>query len=142
MIKIVEEKILWPKPRKEESEEEEQLEDVKDNNAVLSMNFSEIPQYESVPTESFEGEKISIDSILNKEVAILKFRVMPSSFFEGNFLMCQIMDAENNLAWFTTGSTVLEKQLKDIESKDKLPIRTTIKKVKGQNPTKRYYTLS
>ena len=97
--------------------------------------WNDIPEYEGVPSEPFEGEKISIDSILNKKIAILKFRVQPSSFYEGNYILVQIMDAGNNLVWFSTSSKVLEAQLNDLDKKGSLPIRTTITKVK------RYYTL-
>jgi len=98
--------------------------------------WGEIPQYEEMPIEEFQGDKISIDNVLNKGIAILEFRVLPSAFFEGNYLMVQIMDPEGNLAWFTTGSSVLEKQLNELKKKEKLPIRCKIVKIK------RYYTLA
>lgn len=99
-------------------------------------DYVSIEKFEAIPQEEYEGEQTNIDTIINKEIAIMKFKVLPSSFYEGNYLLVQVMDKSNELAWFRTGSAVLEKQLTQLEKQGKLPIRATIRKVK------RYYTLS
>lgn len=98
--------------------------------------WPDIPKFEAEPMEEYEGQKTSIDNVLNKEIAILKFRVMPSSFFEGDYCLIQIMDPENNLGWFTTGSKVLIAQLNELKEAGKLPIRCKIVKIK------RYYSIT
>lgn len=125
-----EEKTLWPRQK-----EEEPMETDKEINANLSINWQEIPMYEGIPQDQFTGERVSIDSILNKTVGIIDFRTQASQFFEGDYCYIQFLDADNNLAWTTTGSKVLISQLNELRSKHKLPVRAVITK------KKRYYTL-
>jgi hypothetical protein len=92
--------------------------------------WNDIQEYEGLPVEQFEGEKISIDTILNKKIAILKFNIQPSSFYEGNYMHVQIMDEKNDLMWFSTSSSVLEAQLKKLQDQGNFPVKATIVKVK------------
>jgi len=98
--------------------------------------WNEIPNYSEIAPEPYDGEKVSIDSLLNQEVAILKFKETPSSFFEGNYMQIQVKTADDQLKWFFTSSQVLAKQLKELEQKGNLPIRAKIVKIK------RYYSLT
>lgn len=98
-------------------------------------DFTEIPKFEPEQIQ-MEGEQVKINDILNQEVAFLDIIVLPSNFFEGDYGTVQIMNDLNNKKWFRTSSAVLIKQLTDLKDKKKLPLRSTIRKVK------RYFTLS
>lgn len=104
-------------------------------NDIIQINWDEIPEYSSLPKEVFEGEKTSIHKLLGKEIAILTFRIIPSAFYEGNYVQVQAMEPSGKMIWFSTSSKVLEKQLTELSQKDSLPIRAKIEKVKN------YYTL-
>ena len=98
-------------------------------------NFNEIPGFEPIKFE-MAGEKVILESLVNKEIAFLDINIFPSSFYEGDYASIQIMNDLNEKQWFRTGSKVLITQLIELKQKGKLPVRATVKKIK------RYYTLS
>ena len=107
----------------------------KNNSLGDKMEFNSIPRFE--PSRiTMEGEKVTVDSVVNKEVAFLDIQVAPSTFYEGDFGTVQIANDLGEKQFFNTSSKVLIAQLTDLKDKAKLPIRATIKKVK------RYFTLS
>lgn len=97
--------------------------------------WENIPKFE-VQKIVLEGEKVLLESLINQEVAFFDINIFPSAFFEGDYASVQIEDADGNKKWFRTSSGVLITQLKELKDKKKLPIRSTIRKVK------RYFTLS
>jgi hypothetical protein len=100
----------------------------------LNIKWEEIPDFEGDATGDFAGDKISIDGILNTPLAILKFRISPSSFYEdANYMMVQILTRDNQLKWFVTSSAVLCKQMQ--EQQKNLPLKVKIIKIK------RYYSI-
>lgn len=76
-----------------------------------------------------EGDKVKIDSILNKEIAIMGFRIAKSKIKENqNYLTIQfVYKGENEPRVVFTGSQVLSEQLREHEVH--LPFATMIKKV-------------
>lgn len=71
----------------------------------------------------FVGEKISINTILNKEIIIHKFKIKDSKY-KGEYLNIQIeMDGKKKVVF--TGSSVLIDMIKQIKESD-FPIKTTI----------------
>lgn len=99
------------------------------------INFNEVPDFEPKPIE-MNGEKTTVDALLNKELAFLNIEVFPSSFYEGDFASVEVVDEYNVQYWFRTSSAVLIRQLSDLKKEGKLPVKSIIKKVK------KYYTLA
>jgi hypothetical protein len=98
------------------------------------MEYNNIPIFKP-ETMSFEGEKISVEQIVNKEVAIMDIKVSPSSFYEGDFAIVLVGESDGKPKFFNTSSKVLIAQITNLKQKHELPVRSTITKVK------RYYTL-
>jgi len=83
-----------------------------------------------------EGDKQSIDSILNIEILITNYRIGKSKYHDNkDYATIQFEDGSGNKQIVFTGSEVLIKQLE--RYKDKMPFYTTIIK-----PNKKYYTMS
>lgn len=101
----------------------------------MQKTFNEIADFEP---EKFtmQGEKTTIDNLLNKPVAFLDIRVSPSQFFEGDYAGIEVMNDLEERMWFRTSSAVLIKQLTDLKEKGKLPVKGKIVKIK------RYYTIA
>lgn len=75
-----------------------------------------------------EGDKISIEEVINKEIVVTSFRVQKSKYNvgDGTLLTLQLeVDGEKRIVF--TGSTVLKSQVQTY--KDKLPFIATIKKI-------------
>lgn len=86
---------------------------------------------------SFDGEKVRIDSLLNKPIILKKFKVRPSKYKDRSdrCATVQFSESENSSdKIFFTGSNVIIDTLE--KYKDELPFMTTIKKIE------RFYTLS
>lgn len=99
------------------------------------VDFNDVPNFE--PSEiQLEGNKTTLDAVVNQPLAFVDINIYPSSFYEGNYASVQAIDSNNEKLWFRTGSKVLIAQLSELKEKGKLPIKSTIKKIK------RYYTLS
>ncbi len=96
-------------------------------------HFSEFAK-EDLP---FEGEKVRVDSLLNKEIIIVKYKVRPSKYKDKrrNCATVQFKESEedSNKVFFT-GSEVLIDMLE--KYKEELPFIATIRKID------RYYTFS
>jgi len=86
--------------------------------------------------QSIEGDKINIDSILNKEVELIQFRITKSKYSKNESGLCLTLQVkvDERLRVIFTGSEVLIRQLKQYG--DHCPFITIIKKIN------RYYTLS
>ena len=101
------------------------------------VDFDKITPYipeEKVRTE-WEGEQKKVDELVNKVFAVIDFEVYPSTFEEdGEFTSIQCVDKEGKF-WFNTGSKVVKKQLMNEITKEKLPMKFVLKKIK------RYYKL-
>jgi hypothetical protein len=88
----------------------------------------------SEETRPLDGEKIKIESILDKEIIIMAYRVGKSKFHTGqNYLTIQIkLDDVTHIVF--TGSQVLSNQL--IKYSSELPFLTILKKINN------YFTLT
>jgi hypothetical protein len=94
---------------------------------------------EDMPTQMFDGERISMDDILDKDIIIRDMVTRPSSFSEGDYAILQVeKDGEPYVA--LTGSVVLLRQIK--EKADKLPFRCKIVEQQSTRSKYRYYTLA
>jgi hypothetical protein len=83
-----------------------------------------------------EGEKIGIDKVLNRQIAVIDFRVSKSKFAaesKGNYTTIQI-EVDGIKKVLFTGSSVLLSQIE--KYKEHLPFETTIQKIN------KYYTFS
>jgi hypothetical protein len=84
--------------------------------------------------KKLDGEKVSIDSILNKEILILGYKIGMSKFKENaNYTTVQFSMGGSNHVFFT-GSAVLAEQIKKYD--DKIPFTATVQKIN------RYYSLT
>jgi hypothetical protein len=91
--------------------------------------FSEFAQ-EAKP---LDGEKMSIDAVLNKEILILGFKTGQSKFKEGGYTTVQFeLDGVRHV--FFTGSQVIADQLQKYAAN--IPFLATVQKIN------RYYTLT
>ena len=75
----------------------------------------------------FEGDKIPMADVLNREITVLGYKKRPSKQKEGqNYITLQI-EIEGKRRIIFTGSDVLIRQVE--EYKDELPFVTVIKKI-------------
>jgi len=84
-----------------------------------------------------DGDKISIERILNKEIEIIDYKISPSKYTKnksGKCLTLQFIGEDGQRHILFTGSDVLIGQMERYG--DELPFIATIRKVD------RYYTLS
>lgn len=76
----------------------------------------------------FIGEKIQVKRIIDREIAVMDYRIEPSKKFAGTMMLAMQVKVDDNLhVIFTSG-----KQLIDViekVQKPQLPFRTTIVKV-------------
>ncbi len=81
------------------------------------------------PHTKLEGDKVKIENILNREIAITGFRIAKSKIKENqNYLTIQFMyKGENEPRVVFTGSQVLSDQIREHEVH--IPFVTMIKKV-------------
>ena len=84
--------------------------------------------------EIFDGDKMKLDEILNKEILVTGFRVKDSHQKKGTEYLTIHFELENKRYITFTGSTVLMDQLKKYESH--IPFISIIKKIN------RHYTFS
>ena len=84
--------------------------------------------------EPFDGEKIRLDDLLNKEILVLNFKVKDSHKKQGTQYATIHFKIGDEPHITFTGSGVILEQLN--KYKDKIPFYTTIKKIN------RYYTFS
>lgn len=81
-------------------------------------------------SKSFDGDKISIERIVGREIQVLAFKIEPSKKKENtDYLTLQILIGEFKHIVFT-GSTVLMSMIKQVPSTG-FPFKTTIVKENG-----------
>jgi len=78
------------------------------------------------PDNIFNGDKVKLSKILNKEVIVIKYKLEKSKY-DSNYQHCLYMQIENSgeKQVVFTGSKVLISQIKQIPV-DKFPFVTTI----------------
>lgn len=85
-------------------------------------------QFGIKPTEQgFTGDKIKINRILNKEITVKAYKIVPSKFQDkgnGKCLYLQILNGGTENVVFT-GSTVLMEQIEMVNKQD-FPFKATI----------------
>ena len=84
--------------------------------------------------EAFDGDKLRLDEILNKEILVTGFRIKESHQKKGTQYLTVHFELEGKQHVTFTGSMVLMDQLKKYESH--LPFLAAIKKIN------RHYTFS
>jgi len=86
--------------------------------------------------QSIDGDKITLDSLLNKEIELIQYRLTKSKYAKNESGLCLTLQIklDDQLRVVFTGSEVLIRQLKQYG--DHCPFKTTIKKIN------KYYTLS
>jgi len=98
---------------------------------------SEYPHFRDIADAEeiggLEGEKVKIESILDKEVLITNFQLRQSHYQKGDYMILQFQSGGGLKVAFTA-SEVIRKQVD--KHKDQLPFRGTIIK------KNRYFTLS
>lgn len=86
----------------------------------------------------FDGEKVKLATLLDKEICILQYKIRRSKYQDKheNYAIVQFTDTDENGEHkiFFTGSVVVMEQLEKYE--DELPFQTTLKKID------KYLTLS
>jgi len=92
----------------------------------MSNNFKDFGIV--VKSKGFEGDKIKIDRILNKQIVVENFKIEKSNFEKGNgnCLHLQI-SIEGSKRVLFSGSKYLMEMIQEVP-KDKLPFNTTIVK--------------
>ena len=106
--------------------------------------MSLLRECDSIPYQKFsdfaseekplDGEKISINGILNKEILITGFRSGQSKYKEDSGYMTVQFEVDGVRHVFFTGSDVLADQLQKYQ--ERIPFLTTVRKIN------RYYTLT
>ena len=86
----------------------------------------------------FDGEKVKLATLLDKEICILQYKIRRSKYQDKheNYAIVQFTETDENGEHkiFFTGSGVVMEQLEKYE--DELPFQTTLKKID------KYLTLS
>ncbi len=77
--------------------------------------------------KSFDGDKIKVDRVLNKEITVLDFRIEKSKYPEKGNPECLYMHIaiENERHVLFTGSRALQEAIKQVQKED-FPFTTTI----------------
>lgn len=100
------------------------------------LKFSEFAEDDEKP---IEGEKVRIESILNKPIILTAFKIRNSKYKKENCTQCATVqfyeiESPSRKEIFFTGSNVVISMLEKYG--DKIPFETTIKKID------KYYTLT
>lgn len=80
------------------------------------------------PERGFEGEKIRISKVLNREIVVYRFRLEDSKVFKksgAEKCLCLEISVENKKHVLFTGSTGLIETIKQVPA-DRFPFTTTI----------------
>lgn len=96
--------------------------------------FSDFAQEDEKP---LDGEKVKLDSVLNKEISIIGYKIRPSKYKDRNSLCATVQFSfgeKGERKIFFTGSEVLIGMLKKYERE--IPFLTVIEKID------KYYTFS
>lgn len=82
------------------------------------------------PKKMFNGDKISIYDVLNKEVIVHRFRIGPSKYQDkGNGIRMDLqLEIDNVERLLMTGSNIMMEQIKLVQDED-FPFTTTIIKL-------------
>ena len=110
------------------------------------MEQREITKYSDFKVEKIfsDVERVDGSTVLNKEIIILDFKGLPSTIAENKEFCVIKADVDGKLISFSSGEVVL-RQLTDVKEGRvpglKLPMKTTIIKVKGKGKFG-YYSLS
>ena len=118
---------------KRETEEGEKAREAKGNGEIYDLTEKDMP------TQMFEGERASIEDILDKTIIIRDMATRPSSFSEGDYVILQV-EKDGNPYVVLTGSAVLVRQIN--EKADKLPFRCKIVEQQSTRSKYTYYTLA
>lgn len=91
--------------------------------------------------QALDGDKVKIESILNKEIVITRYKIRDSKYSDNNKMCVAVQFYQENAEQktpekkiFFTGSTVIQDLLVKYEAN--LPFKTTIKKID------RYFTFT
>jgi hypothetical protein len=100
------------------------------------LKFSEFAEDDEKP---IEGEKVRIESILNKPIVLTAYKIRTSKYKKENCDRCATVqfyevDSPARKEIFFTGSNVVISMLEKYG--DKIPFETTVKKID------KYYTLT
>lgn len=108
------------------------------------MEQKEIFNYSDIKTGSEQvfpdAERIDQSQVLNKQVVILDFKILPSTISADTEFCVIKAEFENKIVSFSSGG-VVGKQLSEVKEVGKFPLRTTIIKIKGKGKFG-YYSLS
>ncbi|HIH40723.1 MAG TPA: hypothetical protein HA221_04095 [Halobacteria archaeon] len=85
--------------------------------------------------DMFEGEKIELDQILDKDIIVRGIKTRPSSYYEGDYAIIQI-EKDGKLYVVNTSSSVLMDQIK--KRAEEIPFRCRVVKQRSA-ASKRYY---
>jgi len=107
--------------------------------------MSEIRRFKDIPEfkrESLEGEIITVNDVLDKEIIIYNFISQESFIFDSDFAIVQMAYPEkpDEKFTFTCGGGLILKYLKMAREKNRFPFITTIKKQTGKSGNE-YYIL-
>lgn len=90
--------------------------------------------------QALEGDKVKIESILNKEIVITRYKIRDSKYSDNNKMCVAVQFYQENgekapeKKIFFTGSSVIQDLL--VKYEENLPFKTTIKKID------RYFTFT
>ena len=91
----------------------------------------------AVEEQALEGDKVKIESILNKEIIITRYKIRDSKYSDNNKMCVAVQFYEPDSLEkriFFTGSGVIQDLL--VKYNDNLPFKTVIKKID------RYFTFT
>ena len=75
----------------------------------------------------FEGDKVKISELVDKDVIILDFEARPSQYYEGKFYVIVQIEYEGNKKVFTTTAAAIVGSLKWLKERKAFPGRVRAK---------------
>lgn len=85
-------------------------------------------QFDIKPTEkAFSGEKIEVDKVLNKEITVLAFKIVPSKFKDKGDCLYLSIKSEDTMHIIFTSSKYLIDLIRQIPD-DEIPFTTVIQR--------------
>jgi len=121
------------------SAEQNYLDGAKINDVTDELTEDVYDVTDTFSQKEFEGDRISLDDILDQTIIITDFILKPSEFSDGDFAIIQVVFNDKK-GILMSGSQILLSGLK--KYKDKLPIRCKIIKRQSPKTKRRYYALS
>jgi hypothetical protein len=121
-----------------QNEKDEEAKGVGGKENVKEKEITDLTE-EDLPTMAFEGDKITLDELVNKNFVIRDMLTRASAYSDGEYAILPI-ELDGKPYFTTTSSSVVMRQIGEL--RDRLPFRCSVAKEKSTKHKQwQYYTL-